>query len=225
MGAGHACAANAGPLQFAFRSPTVARMPLTRRQKQLLDYLRAHIRDHGYAPTLEEMCRHLRLSSVATVHKHLGNLETKGLLRRQPHRSRGLELAPRSRAPRAVEVPLLGRVAAGVPIEPVEEAETIALPEELLGRGDTFALRVRGDSMVGDGILDGDVIVVESRRHADDGATVVALVRGEATVKRLYRERGRIRLQPANDRLAPIVARADDLEIRGVVIAVLRRYR
>ena len=200
-------------------------MTLTKRQRQLLDYLRAHLADHGYAPTLDEIGRHFALTSVATVHKHLHNLQRLGLVRRHPHRSRGLELVPAVPAPRAVAVPLLGRVAAGTPIEPVEIAETIALPEELLGRGETFALRVRGDSMVDEGILDGDLVIVDARPDADDGATVVALVRGDATVKKLYRQRGRVRLQPANARLAPIVARASEVQVRGVVIAVLRRYR
>jgi repressor LexA len=198
---------------------------VTKRQKQLLDYLRVYIDDHGYAPTLEEIGRHFGLSSLATVHKHLHNLEQKGRIRRLANHSRALELATEPAA-RAVEVPLLGRVAAGVPIEAVENRETVVLPEELLGRGETFALRVRGDSMVDEGILDGDLIVVESRADAPNGATVVALVRGDATVKKLHREKGgRIRLVPANEKLAPIVARASDVEIRGVVIAVLRRYR
>jgi repressor LexA len=198
---------------------------LTKRQKQLLDYLRAYIGEHGYAPTLEEIGRHFALGSLATVHKHLGNLERKGYVRRLAHRSRALEVVAERRRPRAASVPLLGRVAAGTPIEPVETHETLTLPEDLLGRGETFALRVQGDSMVGEGILDGDVIVVEARPEADNGATVVALVRGEATVKKLYRERGRVRLEPANERLAPIIARAEDVEVRGVVVAVLRRYR
>ncbi len=199
---------------------------LTRRQKEVLDFVDGYIRAHGYAPTLEEIGRHLRLGSVATVHKHLKGLEAKGAVRRLPHRSRALEVAPRVREARAVRVPLLGSVAAGTPIEPVEVDESVALPEELLGRGRTFALRVRGDSMVDDGILDGDVVVVEERADARTGATVVALVRGEATVKRLYRERGgRVRLEPANERVPPIVAPAEDVEIRGVVVAVLRRYR
>ncbi len=198
---------------------------MTKRQKELLDYLRAYIAQHGYAPTLEEIGRHFSLSSLATVHKHLQNLERKGRIRRLANHSRALEVTPEPRAGRAVQVPLLGNVAAGTPIEAVEERETITLPEELLGRGQTFALRVRGDSMIDDGILDGDIVVVESRPDADDGATVVALVRGEATVKRLHREKSRVRLMPANDRVPPIVARARDVEIRGVVIAVLRRYR
>ena len=198
---------------------------VTKRQKELLDYLRRHIRDRGYAPTLEEIGRHFGLASVATVHKHLRNLQGKGLVTRDAGRSRALVLAPAPDTARAVSIPLLGRVAAGAPIESVENQETVAIPENLLGRGETFALRVHGDSMVDDGILDGDLIVVESRRQARDGATVVALVRGEATVKRLYRQRDRIRLQPANERMKPIIVSEDDVEIRGVVVAVIRRYR
>jgi repressor LexA len=198
---------------------------LTKRQKQLVDYLKGYIGDHGYAPTLEEIGEHFGLASLATVHKHLLNLERKGYIRRLAHRSRALELTVDRRRPRATAVPLLGLVAAGTPIEPVEAPETLALPEELLGRGETFALRVQGDSMIGEGILDGDVIVVEARPEAENGATVVALVRGEATVKKLYRERTRVRLEPANERLAAIVARPEEVEVRGVVVAVLRRYR
>jgi len=198
---------------------------LTKRQKELLDYLAAYIEQHGYAPTLEEIGRNFALGSLATVHKHLQNLERKGHIRRLPHRSRALEVTPRDGAGAAVQVPLLGRVAAGNPLEPVEVPESVALPEELLGRGETFALRVQGDSMVGDGILDGDVVVVESRNAVENGATVVALVRGEATLKRFFRERGRVRLMPANERVAPIVAPAEEVEVRGEVVALLRRYR
>ena len=198
---------------------------MTRRQKEMLDYLREYIDGRGYAPTLEEIGRNFRLTSLATVHKHLQNLEQKGLIRRVPNHCRALEIVPPPVPARAVTVPLLGRVAAGTPIEPVEVPESVALPEDLLGRGETFALRVRGDSMIGEGILNGDLVVVESRPEAPNGATVVALVRGEATVKKLYRERGRVRLQPANERVAPIVAREDEVQVRGVVVAVLRRYR
>jgi len=198
---------------------------ITKRQKEMLEYLRAYIAQHGYAPTLEEIGRHFRLTSLATVHKHLQNLVQKGRIRRLAHHSRAMEIVPERGAARAAQIPLLGHVAAGTPIEAVETPETVTLPEELLGRGETFALRVRGDSMVGEGILDGDVIVVESRAQAQNGATVVALVRGDATVKKLYRERGRVRLVPANERMKPIVARADEVQIRGVVMALLRRYR
>ena len=199
---------------------------LTKRQKELLDYLAQYIEQNGYAPTLEEIGRNFALGSLATVHKHLQNLERKGHIRRLPNRSRALEVTPRDGTRATVQVPLLGRVAAGNPLEPVEVPESVALPEELLGRGDTFALRVQGDSMKDDGILDGDVVVIESRAAVENGATVVALVRGEATLKRFFRaERGKVRLMPANERIAPIVAAAEDVEVRGEVVALLRRYR
>jgi repressor LexA len=198
---------------------------LTKRQKELVDYLDTHITKHGYAPTLEEIGRHFGLTSLATIHKHLTNLERKGLIRRKWNRSRALEVVPRVRKTVAVELPLLGRVAAGAPIEALENPDSITVPEDLVGRGETFVLRVQGTSMVKEGILDGDYIVVESRTQADNGDTVVALVRGDATVKRFYREKaGMIRLQPANDNMQPIMVRAADVEIRGIVVAVLRKY-
>lgn len=197
---------------------------LTRRQKQLLDFIRSHIKRRGYAPTLVEMGRHLGLGSVATVHKHLGQLEQKGLIRRMPNRSRAVEVIDPTPAGLA-RVPLLGRVAAGTPIEALEVDESIVIPDELLGGAETFALRVQGDSMIDDGIHDGDVVVVEHRSTADDGATVVAVVNGGATIKRLRRTRGKVHLLPANDAVAPIVAQPDEVEIRGVVVALLRRFR
>jgi repressor LexA len=204
---------------FAYEPPV-----LTPRQKQVLDFVTAHIDRHGVAPTLHDIGRHLKLSSVATVHAHLRKLEEKGAVRRLAHRSRALAVVPASTAA-AAQIPLLGTVAAGAPIEPIEIPDTLAVPDEMLGRGETFALRVRGDSMIDDGIRDGDLLVVESRQDAEDGATVVATVRGEATVKKLRRRRGQVHLVPANAAMAPIVARADEVEIRGVVVALLRRYR
>jgi len=198
---------------------------VTRRQKELLDYLQGYIGTNGYAPTLEEIGRHFALASLATVHKHLRNLERKGRIRRLANHSRALELVSESENGKAARVALLGRVAAGTPIEPVESTETVTIPEDMLGRGETYALRVQGDSMVNEGILDGDLVVVERRPEADNGATVVALVRGEATVKKFYRDRRKVRLVPANEKLAPMVVPAEDVEVRGVVIAVLRRYR
>jgi repressor LexA len=198
---------------------------LTKRQKEMVDYLDAYIGKHGYAPTLEEIGNELGLSSLATVHKHLTNLERKGVIRRKWNRSRALDVVPQPTRSGAIALPLLGRVAAGAPIEPLEDADTIAVPEELVGRGETFVLRVKGRSMVNEGILDGDYIVVQSRASADNGETVVALVRGEATVKRFYREKaGMVRLQPASDDMAPILARATEVEVRGVVVAVMRKY-
>lgn len=201
-------------------------MILTKRQKQLFDYLDDHIANHGYAPTLEEIGLHFGLSSLATVHKHLTNLETKGLIRRKLNHSRAIELVRQKKKAAAIELPLLGRVAAGAPIEAIETSDTISIPEDLVRRENSFVLRVRGDSMIEDGILDGDYVVVESRPQAENGETVVAVVEGNATVKRLYRERGgKIRLQPANARMEPILVRDKDLTIRGVVVAVLRRLR
>src|SRR5690242_2359353 len=144
---------------------------LTKRQKELVDYLDAYIVKAGYAPTLEEIGQHFGLSSLATIHKHLTNLERKGMIRRKWNRSRALEVVPQQRRAAAVELPLVGRVAAGVPIEPVEQNDTIAVPEELIGRGETFVLRVKGTSMVQEGILDGDYVVVSARNTADNGDT------------------------------------------------------
>jgi repressor LexA len=200
-------------------------MILTKRQKEILDFLDTHIRRRGYAPTLEEICTRFGLGSVATVHKHLANLEEKGAIRRQMHRSRAVEVVPERRRVRAIELPLLGRVAAGSPIEAIEGHDTIGVPEEFVRSPDTFVLEVQGDSMRDDGIFDGDYVVVERRQTAAAGDTVVAIVDGAATVKKFYRERSRIRLEPANASVPPIVVRDRDVEIRGVVVALLRRYR
>lgn len=201
-------------------------MHMTRRQKEILDFLARHIGEKGYAPTIEEIAAHFGLASLATVHKHLTNLQAKGLIRRAWNRSRALELVPAGMAVRAVEVPLLGRVAAGSPIEAIESTETIFVPEDMLGRGDTYVLQVKGDSMIDEQIRDGDYVIVEDRQVARDGEMVIALIDGEAaTLKKLYRERGaRIRLQPANERLEPIVLDAERVRVRGVVIGVLRKY-
>ncbi len=200
-------------------------MYLTKRQKELFDYLEGHIAEHGYAPTFEEIGAHFGLSSLATVHKHLTNLEHKGLIRRTWNHSRAIEVVPQNKGRRAVELPLLGRVAAGRPIEALETADHIAVPEQFIRRQNTFVLRVVGNSMVEDGILDGDYIVVEQRATADNGETVVAVVNGEATVKRFHRDKaGRIRLQPANETLRPLIVKERDCEVRGVVVAVLRQY-
>ena len=198
---------------------------VTRRQRQVLDYVQGYLRRHGYSPSLEEIGRHLGVTSLATVHKHLTRLEDRGAIRRRAHQSRSLEVVGSSEQGGVAPVPLVGRVAAGRPIEPVEVAETVSLPEDLLGRGETFALKVVGDSMIGDGILDGDVVIVETRSDAPNGSTVVALVGGDATVKRFYRRRGRIHLVPANEHVEPIVARPEEVQLRGVVIGLLRRYR
>jgi repressor LexA len=199
---------------------------LTRRQKEILDFLTRHIERKGYAPTIEEIGDHFGLSSLATVHKHLTNLQGKGLIKRAWNRSRALELVPTEVAVRAVELPLLGRVAAGTPIEAVESTETIYVPEDMLGRGETYVLQVKGDSMIDEQIRDGDYVIVENRTIARDGEMVIALLEGEnVTLKKLYREGdGRVRLQPANSRMKPILLHEGDLRVQGVVIGVLRKY-
>ncbi len=198
---------------------------LTKRQKQLVDFLQRYIEEHQYAPTLAEIGEYFGLSSLATVHKHLHNLEQRGFIRRSHNHSRALEVTGASRPPTR-GIPLLGQVAAGAPIEAVEGQDTISVPDELVGRGNTFCLRVRGESMIDEGIRDGDYIIVEERDAANNGETVVALLGNEATVKKYYREgSGRIRLQPANVTMEPIYAREQDLRIRGVVVGLMRRYR
>jgi repressor LexA len=201
-------------------------MHLTRRQKEILDFLSRHIERRGYAPTIEEIGERFGLSSLATVHKHLTNLQAKGLIRRAWNQSRAIELVPTAVSVRAVEVPLLGRVAAGLPIEAIQDTETIFVPEDMLGRGRTYVLQVKGDSMIEEQIRDGDYVIVEDRVQARDGEMVIALLHGDsATLKKLYREPGgRIRLQPANRAMAPILVRQDEVRIQGVVIGVLRKY-
>jgi repressor LexA len=201
-------------------------MHVTRRQKEILDFLGRHIERKGYAPTIEEIGEHFGLTSLATVHKHLTNLQEKGLIKREWNRSRALELVATEVRVQAIELPLLGRVAAGAPIEAISGTETIFVPEDMVGRKETYVLQVKGDSMIDEQIRDGDYVIVESRKTARDGEMVIALLQGErATLKKMYREGGgKVRLQPANARLKPIFVDQDDLQVQGVVIGVLRRY-
>jgi repressor LexA len=201
-------------------------LPLTKRQREILDYLNDFIREHGYAPSLEEIGKRFGLSSLATVHKHLTNLQEKGFIKRAWNRSRSVEMVATRTGGRAVELPLLGYVAAGLPIEAVTNNETITVPDALVGKKDTYVLRVRGDSMIDEQIRDGDFVVVEDRKSADNGEMVIALLGGsEVTLKKLYREPGgRIRLQPANATMQPIFADADQVQVQGVVVGVMRKY-
>lgn len=197
----------------------------TPRQKQILDFVTRSIDRRGFAPSIQEICDHFDLSSTATVHKHLKNLAARGLLNRESHRSRALEVPGASPAD-PVEIPLLGRVAAGVPIEAISNPDTISIPADWLGRGERFALRVRGDSMIDAHIEDGDVVVVERKEVARDGDTVIALVDdAEATLK-IFRSQsdGRVRLEPRNESLKPMVFDASRVRIQGTVVGVLRRY-
>ena len=199
--------------------------PVTRRQKEVLDAIEKFIERHGYAPSLEEIGASLKLNSVSTVHKHLTNLQRKGLLSREWNRGRSITVTPPPAPAGAVEIPLLGTVAAGAPIEAVSHPDAITVPAELIGRRRAFALKVKGDSMMDEHICDGDTVILEARDTARAGETVVALVRGQdATLKKYYREGAKIRLQPANATVKSIVVPEDQVRIQGVVIGVLRRY-
>ncbi len=200
-------------------------LPLTKRQREILDYLQDFIQQHGYAPSLEEIGRRFGLSSLATVHKHLTNLQEKGFIKRAWNRSRSVELVPTNASGRSVDLPLLGYVAAGVPIEAITTSETISVPADLVGKRDTYVLRVRGNSMIEEQICDGDLVIVEDRKNPQNGEMVIALLRGsDVTLKKLYREDGRVRLQPANPTMEPILVDADQVQVQGVVVGVMRKY-
>ncbi len=199
-------------------------MHLTKRQRETFEFIRGFLESEGYAPSLEEIASHFGLSSVATVHKHVQNLVEKRLLRKSWNRSRSLELVEPAQSG-VVEVPLLGSVAAGVPIEAVVTSDSIQVPEQMVGTNPCYALRVRWDSMTGDHILDGDVVLLEPRTEPRDGETVVALVdRYDVTLKRFQRDKDRVRLVPANPDHRPMEFPADEVEIQGVVIGLVRRY-
>ena len=208
---------------------------LTERQRDILQFIRDFQKSRGVAPTHREICDHFGFSSYGTVYKHLSLLEKKGLIRRDWNQKRGVEVvdheeeAPKAPAPRqhdsAVrELPLFGYIAAGRPLEVDLSDEMIAVPEHLTSRGDNYVLKVRGDSMIDDGILDGDLVIISRREDAGNGDMVVANVSGEVTLKRLYREGERVRLQPANSMMGPIYARARDVAVQGIVIGLMRRF-
>jgi repressor LexA len=202
-------------------------MPLTKRQKEILDFLEEFLSENGYPPSFEEIARNFGYTSLATVHEHLENLKQKGYIRKSYNASRSIELVPTGLKVAAIELPLLGQVAAGAPIEAVQDQETIAVPEDFLARGGQhYVLRVRGDSMIDEQIRDGDYVIVNSRNTATNGEMVVALVHGDsATVKKFYREGdGRIRLQPANPSMSAMYFPSHDVMVQGVVVGVIRRY-
>lgn len=217
-------------------------MALTKRQYRVLAFLDSFVRGNGYCPSFDEVRKALGLASLATVHKHMNTLQRKGYIRRDPNRSRSIEVIDRSPMMEAgalkaesgnelepeksaSSLPLLGRIAAGRPVEAFANQESLSL-QEFVGKKNVYVLQVKGDSMIEDHICDGDYVVVESTSRADNGDTVVALVEGsEATLKRFYREGdGRLRLQPANSSMAPIFMEQGELEIQGRVIGVLRKY-
>jgi len=201
-------------------------MPVTPRLRQIYDYVCRYSDRFGYAPTIAEIGKQFNLSSPASVHHILSGLEREGLIKRIPNVSRGIEVVKAEPAEDDSEIPLLGVVAAGHPIEAILSNETISVPRDMLGgSGRLFALRVRGDSMIGEQIREGDFIVCESRQTANNGQTVVALVDGsDATVKKFYKEKENIRLEPANPKYKPIVVKADRVTIQGVVKGLIRNY-
>jgi repressor LexA len=207
-------------------------MALTRRQKEVMDFLSSFIQKHGYSPSYDEIATGLNLASLATVHKHIQALEAKQYLRRSYNHSRSLEIGERylaeekaRRTPTMESVPLMGRIAAGSPVEAIPDPETLHF-SDFVGNESTFALQVRGDSMIDDHICSGDFVLVEKTDSVKNGEIVVALVDGsEATLKRYYADSdGRVRLQPANASMAPIYVDPSSLQIQGRVLAVMRKY-
>ena len=206
-------------------------MAITRRQREVYDFISRFVAENGYSPSYEEIGEGLNLNSLATVHKHISNLEKKALLTRDYNRSRGGDLLPpKGKLKQAMSVntgivlPLLGRIAAGRPIEAVQNPETISLADFVRSK-EVFVLEVRGDSMQDEAILDGDYVLVEKSRTAHNGDIVVALVdENDATLKRFYREGDNIRLQPSNANMKPIIVPAATVAVQGRVIGVLRKY-
>jgi repressor LexA len=201
-------------------------MALTKKQRQILDYVESFVESYGYSPSYEEIARYFGYNSLATVHEHLTNLEQKGFLRKNYNKSRSLEVVRAEVGALAVELPLMGTVAAGLPLEVFPEQESVSVPHDMVKRGNNYVLRVKGSSMVDEQIRDGDYIIVNSRETAENGEMVVALVEGEAaTVKKFYRERdGRIRLQPANETMQPMYFAPEAVRIQGIVVGVIRKY-
>ncbi len=199
-------------------------MNLTIRQKEILDFIDQFVQTTGTAPTMNEIRDHFKLKSLATVHKHLKALVSRGKIRRSQNQARAMEIIPVSGVA-SCDIPLLGRICAGQPIEAYEIPDVLSVPEDMLGRGETFSLQVQGDSMIDAGICPGDYIIVESRNQARDGEIVIAFINGdEATVKRFYKEGHIVRLQPENATMEPLYIPEDNIQIRGIVIGLIRKY-
>lgn len=203
-------------------------MPITAKQRRVYEFIKRYIESNHEPPTIAEIGRHFQISSSASVHGIITALEREGLIKKTPNISRGIQIVkqPPPDDDDRGEIPLLGTVAAGQPIEAIINYDTIAVPSYLQGRGRNFALRVRGDSMIEDNIQDGDLIIVTAQKTADNGQMVIALIDGSnATVKRFYRERDSIRLEPANPQFEPILIKPpDQIAIQGVVTGLIRKY-
>ena len=202
-------------------------MPITSKQKRVFEFIRRYMESNDEPPTIAEIGRNFQMSSPASVHSILLALEREGLIKRIPNVSRGIQLVGEQSANGGEnDVPLLGTVAAGQPIEAILSHDTVNVPIGMQGRGRTFALRVRGDSMIDENIQDGDIIIVSSQKTAENGQVVVALIDGNyATVKKFYREPEFIRLEPANPQFKPIFIKTPErLQIQGVVTGLIRKY-
>jgi len=202
-------------------------MPVTAKQRRVFEFIRRYIESNHEPPTIAEIGRQFQMSSSASVHAILIALEREGLIKRTPNVSRGIQIVKQETAgDESNDIPLLGTVAAGQPIEAILSHDTVSVPKDMQGRGRTFALRVRGDSMIDENIQDGDIIVVASQKTADNGQVVVALIDGNyATVKKFYREPDFIRLEPANPQFKPIFIKTPErIQIQGVVRGLLRKY-
>ena len=201
-------------------------MPITARQKRVLDYIKQYFDTHQEAPTIAEIGKEFGMSSSASAHHVVSILEREGLIRRIPNVSRGIELVEEETSAEAYKIPLLGIASAGAPIEAVLNYETVSIPPDMRREGRMFALRVRGDSMIDEQIRDNDLIILQSQQTAENGQTVVALIDGsDATVKRFYGNRNQVRLEPANPNYKPIVIRPPErVQIQGVVVGVIRKY-
>ena len=195
---------------------------ITKRQKQVLDYIENYINRNSYAPSLEEIKKHLKLSSFGTVHKHIENLQKAGRLRKSDNQARAIELINNGGGRDTTTIPMLGTITAGEPLETYEIPETITISKNLLSRGgEHFALKVSGDSMIDEGIFDGDTVVIRRQQTAENGDSVVALINGsETTLKKIYQEKSRFRLQPANPNLKPIYVK--NLDVQGKVVSIIR---
>ena len=202
-------------------------MPVTAKQRRVFEFIRRYIESNHEPPTIAEIGRQFQMSSSASVHGILIALEREGLIKRIPNVSRGIQIVEQETATdEGNDIPLLGTVAAGQPIEAILSHDTVSVPKDMQGRGRTFALRVRGDSMIDENIQDGDIIVVASQKTADNGQVVVALIDGNyATVKKFYREPDFIRLEPANPQFKPLFIKTPErIQIQGVVRGLIRKY-
>jgi len=201
-------------------------MDLTKREIEIRNFVKSFTLQKGYSPSMREIAEFLGVSSPATVHEHIKNMQRKGVLQKELNVGRSLKLAEVNYEVQAVELPLLGQIAAGRPIEAIENKEMIAVPQDMVGRKETYVLKVVGESMIDEGIFDGDFVIVEKKETAQNGQTVVALIGGsEVTLKKFYIEKDHIKLVPANPTMEPLIVRNNDFRIQGVVVGILRKFQ